>query len=110
MTRPVGSQEPGRIGRPTAGDVESGVRIIWGPPLSATETREEHLALAAPRLLGTLCLIADKADFLRQHRYDLGDDVSDRWLADIETQAKSVAEQLSRMTRALAPDAGDLDG
>jgi hypothetical protein len=74
---------------------------LEGVGVTAVEIHEEHLAVLAHKLLGTLCLIADKAEFLREHRNDVATELCDAWLTDIHAHAHEVATQLSLFARGL---------
>jgi hypothetical protein len=65
---------------------------------------DEGLAVAAHRLLGSLSLIAGKAEFLRRHRREADDELCERWLSDIEATAKNLSTCLELLARGIIPD------
>ena len=72
--------------------------------MSTTGSREENLAVTAHRLLGAVSLIADKAAFLRQHRNEVDDELCDRWLLEIEANARDLSHCLGLLARGLIAD------
>jgi len=72
--------------------------------MSTIDSSEQHLAVTAHRLLGTVSHIADKAEFLRRHRAELDDEMCDRWLLEIETSAKDLSHCLGLLARGIVAD------
>ena len=75
--------------------------------MGSISSQEEHLVVTAHRLLGDASLIAGKAEFLRRHRVEVSEEICDRWLQDIESNAKDLCRCLSLLARGIVAELPD---